>query len=144
MTFLEIEFGSDEYRTECKLRNEVLRLPIGLNLFDEDLSLESQQQHFGLFDESGNLVACAIAVVFSANEAKIRQMAVATEHQGKGCGNSIIHSIEAKLVQQGITYLHLHARLTAVRFYEKLGYVRVGQEFVEVGIPHVKMEKSLN
>lgn len=144
MKCLEIEFGSDAYKKECDLRNAVLRIPLGLSLFEEDLSLEIQQLHFGLFDESNNLMACAIAVVCSPKEAKIRQMAVSPEHQGKGCGSSIIHFIEAKLVKQGITHLHMHARMTAVNFYEKLGYVRGGQEFVEVGIPHVKMEKSLN
>ena len=37
----------------------------------------------------------------------------------------------------------MHARMTAVGFYAKLGYTRVGDGFTEVGIPHVKMEKRL-
>jgi predicted GNAT family N-acyltransferase len=142
MKLLEIEFGSDAYKKECKLRNEVMRIPLGLNLFNEDLSLESKQQHFGMFDENERLIACAVAVVYPPNKAKIRQMAVATEHQGRGFGRELIHFIETKLAHQGITLLQLHARKTAVRFYEKLGYVRVGQEFEEVGVPHIKMEKN--
>jgi len=35
------------------------------------------------------------------------------------------------------------ARVSAVEFYEKLGYAIVGGEFVEVTIPHRKMEKSV-
>jgi predicted GNAT family N-acyltransferase len=37
----------------------------------------------------------------------------------------------------------LHARLTAIGFYEKSGYVVSGGEFLEVGIPHVKMVKRI-
>ncbi len=143
MTLIEIEFGSDNYTKECKLRNEVLRVPIGLNLFDEDLSIESQQQHFGLFEETESLFACVVAVVCSPTEAKVRQMAVAFDHQDKGFGRKVLNFMEGKLAQQGIKHIHLHARMTALRFYEKSGYVRVGQEFVEVGIPHIKMEKIL-
>jgi len=37
----------------------------------------------------------------------------------------------------------MHARKTAMGFYEKLGYAAVGDEFSEVGIPHVEMKKNL-
>ena len=127
MIFREIEFGSDDYRKECELRNKVLRIPLGRSLYDEDLSSESQQMHFGIFDERNNLVASVIAVNISSTQARIRQMAVDTEYQGKGYGR---------------VHFFMHARMSAVGFYEKLGYARVGQEFMEVGLPHVKMEKS--
>jgi predicted GNAT family N-acyltransferase len=37
----------------------------------------------------------------------------------------------------------MHARTTAVGFYEKLGYKRMGDEFEEVTISHYVMEKDL-
>ena len=37
----------------------------------------------------------------------------------------------------------MHARETAVGFYEKLGYKVVGDKFTEVTIPHYVMEKKL-
>ncbi len=37
----------------------------------------------------------------------------------------------------------MHARKTAVGFYEKLGYFSTGGEFEEVTIPHNIMEKKL-
>ena len=39
--------------------------------------------------------------------------------------------------------LRLHARGTAVGFYLKCGYRTVGAEFLEQGIPHIRMEKEL-
>jgi len=39
--------------------------------------------------------------------------------------------------------MFLHARDTAVGFYEKRGYVREGDFFLEVSLPHITMTKSL-
>nr|MBP8249907.1 GNAT family N-acetyltransferase [Chitinophagales bacterium] len=44
---------------------------------------------------------------------------------------------------KGFTLMYCHARDTAIPFYEKLGYSRVGEEFEEVTIPHWEMGKSL-
>jgi len=143
MTFRAIEFGSDDFRTECELRNQVLRVPIGLRLDDEDLDQEQQQLHFGLFDQCGDLVACVIAAPLSATAAKIRQMAVHRVHQGHGHGRRMLHDVEAYLAQRGFVYFVLHARMTAVGFYTKQGYVKLGQAFMEVGLPHISMEKHI-
>ena len=37
----------------------------------------------------------------------------------------------------------LHARQTAVPFYERLGYETYGEPFVEVTIPHIAMRMAL-
>jgi len=142
MTFLSIEFGSEAYREECELRHRVLRVPIGLSLYDEDLSRESGQMHFGLFAER-KLVACAIAVAISSTEAKIRQMAVSQGTQRQGCGRKLLQALERELAARGFRHFSLNARVVAAGFYEKLGYTRTGPEFTEVGLPHVKMEKRL-
>jgi predicted GNAT family N-acyltransferase len=143
MTSKRIEFGSDDFRKECALRQEVLRVPLGLNLYDEDLTQEAFQIHFGLFDDASNLIACVIAVPLSPTEAKVRQMAVQESLQGRGYGRQIVCGLECHLAEFGYAHLSLHARTSAVGFYEKLGYTTIGQEFMEVGIPHYRMEKCL-
>jgi len=141
--FHEIAFGSGEYEQTCELRNEVLRLPLGLNLYSEDLELEKEQWHFGLFDHDTALIACVIAVPQASGQAKLRQMAVKAGHEGKGIGRRLLLSVEELLVARGATQLSLHARISAGGFYEKLGYVYSGVPFIEVGIPHIRMEKQL-
>lgn len=143
MIFSSIEFGSEDYRKECALRDRVLRAPLGLRLADEDLNVELEQDHFGLFDDARNLVACAIVVQLSPGEAKIRQMAVSGAHQRQGHGQYLMRSLEFHLAALGCQRVSLHARTSAVGFYEKLGYTRIGGEFTEVGIPHIRMEKRL-
>lgn len=39
--------------------------------------------------------------------------------------------------------MSLHARDTAVPFYNKLNYLQVGEPFIEVGITHFEMYKVL-
>lgn len=141
--FREISFGSGQYGRACALRDEVLRKPLGLSLYDEDLNREKDQWHFGLFDPDGRLCGCVIAVPISSSEARLRQMAVAPDCQGRGYGTRIIGDIEKELGRRGITHIHLHARVSAAGFYRKQGYGVNGSEFVEVTIPHVRMDKEI-
>jgi ribosomal protein S18 acetylase RimI-like enzyme len=142
VTFREFAYGSDDYRAERALRQEVLRRPLGLDLYAEDLAAEKEQWHFGVFD-GALLVASVIAAPVGPGEAKIRQMAVAAAAQGRGVGRQLMTAMEVQLRQRGIRHVWLHARLSAAEFYRKLGYVPVGEPFVEVGLPHVQMEKRL-
>jgi predicted GNAT family N-acyltransferase len=44
---------------------------------------------------------------------------------------------------RGYKKITMHARKNAIGFYEKMGYVRIGNEFEEITIPHYLMEKKL-
>jgi predicted GNAT family N-acyltransferase len=142
--FREIGFGTEEYRVECRLRDEILRRPLGLSLTAEDLAGEESQLHFGLFDPGGELIACVVAVILSPTEARVRQMAVSPARQGMGLGLRMMSELEANLRVRGITKLVLKARAQAVGFYEKLGYAAVGDAFVDLTIPHFRMVKTIS
>jgi predicted GNAT family N-acyltransferase len=143
MIFKEIVFGSSEFADERALRDRILRVPLGLALSDDDFEAEKDQLHFGLFAASGELAACVIAVPTAPGEAKIRQMAVALEHQGRSHGRMLMLRVEEELSRRGIRHLFLHARIPAVPFYEKIGFEKQGAGFIEVGIPHVEMTKDI-
>ncbi len=138
-----IEHGSEEYGAECELRHQVLRVPLGMSLYDEDLSAEAGQAHYGLY-LNGTLLACVIAVQLSSHEVKLRQMAVSQNEQGRGRGRQLLEFLERRLIGIGYKHAVLHARVSAIGFYERLGYRVIGPEFLEVGLPHRKMAKSLN
>ncbi len=140
--FEQIPFRSDWYTQACEIRNEILRKPLGLDLFTEDLSVESGYRHFGMIEEN-RVVACALAIPVTAKKAKLRQMAVTLEYQSQGVGRQLLRNMELDLKQQGVESLELEARSTAVGFYEKLGYIPEGEEFLSVTIPHLRMVKSL-
>jgi predicted GNAT family N-acyltransferase len=50
---------------------------------------------------------------------------------------------EAFARRAGFSRAILHSRKSAVPFYEKMGYERVGDYFEEVTVPHCEMRKEL-
>lgn len=143
MIFRQFGHNTADYEKAWELRQRVLRAPLGLALAAEEREAEKLHLHFGLYDDTENLLACVSAVPQPDGSAKIRQMAVDPDAQGRGLGGRLMMLMELALSKQGHTELHMHARTSARGFYEKLGYHAVGTEFDEVTVPHIKMRKSL-
>jgi predicted GNAT family N-acyltransferase len=70
-------------------------------------------------------------------------MAVANSLQKNGVGKGLIQFAEQFALQKNVNKIEMNARKYAVGFYEKLGYNIIENEFLEVGIPHFKMEKQI-
>jgi predicted GNAT family N-acyltransferase len=142
-----IQHGTDAYEASLKLRHQILRKPIGMDLFDgsyDDLSQESRYYHFGAFDESGELVSSVIGIPTATHEVRIKQMVVAEGHQNQGVGKRLFMAFEAYLLNLGFQIFVLHARMSAHGFYLNMGYSIIGDEFQEVGLPHYKMSKTFS
>jgi hypothetical protein len=54
-----------------------------------------------------------------------------------------VHAIEEQGRDRGAVELELHAQTHALGFYERLGYVVEGPEYLDGGIPHRTMTRSL-
>jgi len=143
MQFIEIDWQSEFYDQEIQLRRELLRTPLGLTFSKAELEAEASELHFGILDQD-RVIACAVVVPKSQTHAKLRQMAVAVVHQRAGVGTKLIGQIEAALLERGFESIELSARDVAIGFYERLGYAKVGDEFIEVSIPHWKMTKLIS
>jgi len=137
----EIAFGDEDYKKEIELRYIILRKPLGLNYTEEQLAAEKDEFHFAAFD-GDKLVGCLLMKAIGNDEIKMRQVAVDEDYQGKGVGKSLVLFSEKFAAENGFSLITLHARKTAVPFYEKLGYKIVGEEFIEVTLPHFKMKKE--
>lgn len=140
--FVEFSVETPVYAESCALRDAVLRRPVGLNLFEEDLSQEKDHWHFGLIDEK--LVASVLFVPLNLEEcptAKLRQMCVDPERSGQGLGSTLVRSAEEVIKSRGIKRVIMAARVSAQNFYERLGYFPVSEVYMELGIPHITLEK---
>lgn len=138
----EILYGSEQYEQEVALRYEVLRKPLGLEFTPEQLKAESELIHLGYFQDE-ELEACLILAPEGAGRMKMKQVTVATSRQGRGIGRKLVEASEQLAQSLGYHIMYCHARDTAVAFYEKMGYKKVGDMFTEVTIPHFEMEKKL-
>ena len=137
-----IEFASDEYDAYIALRDRILRKPLDLEFSAEELSDESEMFHFGVYQKS-NIIACFVLVDLNDGLIKMRQVAVDETYQNKGIGTLMVNYCEAWCMLHAYKKIVLNARIPAVAFYTKNKYNKTGKEFIEVGIPHQKMEKKL-
>lgn len=142
MALKQIDHGTPEYQQMVRLREEILRKPLGLSFDSAELEREKEDILLGAFDEE-DLLACCLLTRIDSKTIKLRQMAVQNNLQGKGIGASIMSFAEAIARDKGYTSLMMHARNTAIGFYEKFGYKVTGEEFIEVNIPHHVMEKRI-
>jgi len=89
------------------------------------------------------LLGCAVVIPETTSICKLRQLAIAANAQQQGIGRALMTAIEQSLQTDGVTKIHLAARSNVIGFYETLGYVTEGEPFESVGIPHIKMWKSI-
>lgn len=142
MPIMQIDHGTEKYRQMVALRDEILRRPLGLTYTPEDLEPDKEDILIGAFDD-GRILGCCILRAEGNNCIRLRQMAVKNNQQGKGVGQQIMRFAETLARDKGYKVLTMHARDTAIGFYEKQGYKVIGDGFLEVTIPHHKMEKFL-
>lgn len=124
------------------LRNEVLRKPLGLSFSHEELEKEREEILIAAFEDE-KMLGCCMLVQEEPGTVRLRQMAVSNTLQGKGIGRALMNFAENIARDRGYRKLTMHARKTAIGFYEHLGYTVCSEEFEEVTIPHFVMEKRL-
>ena len=92
----------------------------------------------GRIDEQGRLEAGTPGTVGT-----IGRMAVAEQARGTGTGRALLDLLVARAAQRGLPAVELHAQLHARGFYERAGFVPFGDIYLEAGIEHVGMRRSL-
>jgi predicted GNAT family N-acyltransferase len=137
-----IDHGTKEYQQMIRLRMDMLRKPLGLDFQQDELDKEKEDVLIGAFEDD-RILGCCLLTKVDDKMVRLRQMAVPNNLQGKGIGRALMIFAENIARDLGYKILVMHARKTAAGFYEKLGYNRTGNEFVEVTIPHYVMEKKL-
>lgn len=142
MPIKQIDHGTKEYQQMVELRNEILRKPLGLTFDEKELAREKEDILIAAFEED-KILGCCLLTKVDSQCVRLRQMAVQNNLQGKGIGAAMMNYAENVARDAGYNKIIMHARKTAMDFYKKLGYKVVGEEFEEITIPHIIMEKKL-
>lgn len=137
-----IDHGSAEYEQMVRLRDDILRKPLGLSFSVEELELEKNNILIAAFEEE-QMLGCCMLIDNQPPTIRLRQMAVLNNLQGKGIGRALMNFAENLSRDRGYKTITMHARKVAVGFYERVGYQVTGDEFIELNIPHYVMEKKL-
>lgn len=93
-----------------------------------------------LAEQSGKPVGTA-RIVRKGDTGKIGRVCVIKEARGTGLGAMLIRgALEELHKEHGVTRAVLGAQITAIGFYEKLGFTAYGPEFDDAGIAHRMMK----
>ncbi len=140
----EIEFATPAYDQAIQLRHYVLREPLGLEFSVDELSAEYDSFHLACYQMANeDIIGILVLKPISDQIAKMRQVAIRPDMQSHGIGRLLVNESERFALSKNFQQIELSARMTVVPFYEKLGYISIGEPFIEVGIDHQKMVKSL-
>lgn len=137
-----IRYGSEEYKAAIALRYEVLRKPLNLKFTEAQLASENNKYHIGCFSQN-TLIAYLMLEPLEELKIKMKQVVVLPSKQNSGVGTQLIKYAERFAIEKRFKLICCNARISAVPFYIKSGYEKIGEEFIEVTIPHFYMEKVL-
>ncbi|MCW8853327.1 MAG: GNAT family N-acetyltransferase [Gammaproteobacteria bacterium] len=74
-------------------------------------------------------------------DGQIGRMAVLKNWRNKSVGKAILEELLKIAIRSNYPETYLHAQLTAIKFYEKSGFIVNSDEFMDAGIPHKTMIK---
>ena len=93
-------------------------------------------------DAAGRVVATG-RLLERGGLAGIGRMAADPAVRGAGHGAAVLAELEWLAVLRGLPAVELHAQVSARGSYDRAGYAAVGAEYVEAGLAHVTMRRSL-
>ncbi|MFC4728541.1 GNAT family N-acetyltransferase [Coralloluteibacterium thermophilus] len=77
-------------------------------------------------------------------ERKIGRMAVLAPWRGRGVATALLEALVAEARRRGWEAVSLHAQVQAMPFYARAGFEAYGEEFMEAGIAHRRMRRTLS
>lgn len=141
---IDIAFGSSRYDELVELRYKILLEPLGLKFLDHHRAKEANYLHIGCVESlDDKLVGGLILAPVNDEEIRMMQVAVCSRYQGEGVGREMVKYAEKRAKEAGYTKIVMHAMLSVVNFYERMGYKQEGDIFEENGITFAKMVKHL-
>lgn len=117
-------------------------VPEELEIDEHDLP-HTPTIHVLAIDHSGNAAGTGRLREYAAGIGKIERVAVLSTARGGGVGRMLMEKLEEEARGQGFHTLKLHAQLQAQPFYERLGYTPHGATFMDAGIEHIAMIKTV-
>lgn len=136
---------TDLYEQTLQLRNKVLRLPLGKNIFVEDLTIEKENDFYG-WEKEHQIIATLSTYLKEDRTIQLTAFAVEPIYQNQGYGKKLVEFLLEDLSKQGYERVDVSARSSAKGFYEKCGFKAIGEPVVNetLGIKDYLMTRTIN
>lgn len=102
---------------------------------------EQEADHVVLYDDEKPVGAARFRVVDGIG--KLERICVLSDYRGKGAGKLLMNKLEEIAQTKRVQKLKLNSQTHAEAFYKRFGYETVSGEFMDAGIPHVTMIRSV-
>lgn len=107
-------------------------------ILDMELPIDFDGVHFGLYYQYE--LTAVVSLFANGNTAQFRKMAVLPSDQGKGFGKQLLLYVVDYCKTQEISTLWCNARTSALDFYKKIGFVAIGEPYLQNQLEYVKMQ----
>jgi len=139
-----IEPGTPEYAQAAELRYDALYSEWNLPRSLIDDTDGRTYRHIAAFDLEGRVIGYA-RIWLDQGESKIFQVTVDRAWRQCGVGAALVRELMRMAARAGRSEVVLDARTHVIGFYERLGFVAEGDEFLSprTGTPHRAMRAPL-
>ena len=128
---------TEDIATALRIRRIVFVEEQGIALEEDVDGKDESAIHLLATDQSE--VTGTARILMADGVGKIGRVAVLKEFRGAGIGKALIEFAVAEIALRGGHEARLGAQVTAIGFYEALGFEAVGEEFLDAGLPHQEM-----
>ena len=101
--------------------------------------IDGECRHAVAENAAGEAIGCARLLP----DGHIGRVAVLVQARKQGVGDALLERMIALAAELGHECVIVNAQTHALAFYERHGFVAVGDEFDDAGIPHRAMERHL-
>lgn len=133
--------GRDRFADCLALRLEVFVDEQNVPFEEEEDGLDGESTHFLAVE--GDTVVGTARLRIVHGDGKAERVAVRVAGRRAGVGRALMRAMETEASRLGAERMRLNAQLSAIPFYEALGYTAHGPEFDDAGIPHRAMQRAL-
>lgn len=133
-----------EFDAVLDLRYRVLDEPVGLPRKSEPGAHDRDPQSIHMAAFVGQTIVSTVRFDRNGDESYlVRRMATDPSYQGQGIGRQVMQAAEEVAARRGVRRIVLHARIGAVPFYERLGYMKTGNIEIHNGDENPEMIKLI-
>ena len=131
----------NEVNAALDLRHEVFCDEQGVSRADERDGRDADAVHLVAVEDGVVIATCRLLV--EGTTVKLGRMAVARSRRGLGLARALLTEADARARAVAAERIVLAAQLGAQTLYERAGYEPYGDVFLDAGIEHVMMARSL-
>ena len=126
-------------------------LALRRRVFCEEQGVPEREEFSDQDDEALHLVALGCGervlgtcrLLFTGHTARLGRLVVERAVRRQGIARALLACAEHEALAAGARRIRLNAQTQALALYSAAGYSELGAPFLEVGIEHIRMEKTL-